>query len=151
MTALDAKVAAFAGDSVVTTPNEDYVPEVLTGTAEVQLRADLRYGPDDATLWPQPYLEKYPFLALIPKKPSDPENYKAIMWWLPRGREFRASENLHVGGVGLIAGANFDKLDKEVHKLKDQTRAIIDKPNKEKIPHGCNLCHNDALLGQVGP
>jgi len=37
MTALDAKVATFIGDLVVTSPNEDYVPEVLTGTTKVQL------------------------------------------------------------------------------------------------------------------
>jgi hypothetical protein len=141
MTALDAKVAAFIGDSVVTSPNEDYVPEVPTGTAEVQLRADLRFGPDDASLWPQPFLENYPFLPLIPRKPRDPQNYKVIMWWLPRRDEFGASEGLHVGGVGLIRGENFDKLDAEVHKLKDWSREFTDKVKKEDIPRFVNATY----------
>jgi len=141
MTALDAKVAAFIGDSVVTSPNEDYIPEVPTGTAEVQLRADLRFGPDDASLWPQPYLENYPFLPLIPRKPNNPENYKMIMWWLPGAEEFRASEGLHVGGVGFIAGANFDRLDVEVHKLKGMTREFTDKVKSEDIPRFVNATY----------
>jgi hypothetical protein len=141
MTALDAKVAAFVGDSVVTSPNEDYVPEVPTGTAQVQLRADLRFGPDDATLWPQPFLEKYPFLPMIPRKPSDPGNRKSIMWWLPRGDEFRAGEGLHVGGVGFLAGRNFEKLDEDVHWLKDRTREIIDSCKSEDIPQFMNASY----------
>jgi len=141
MTALDAKVAAFVGDSVVTSPNADYVPEVPTGTAEVQLRRDLRFGPDDATLWPQPYLDNYPFLPLIPRKPSRPDHYKMIMWWLPREDEFRGSEGLHVGGVGLMWGDNFDQLDKEVHKLKDRTREILDRAKSEEIPRFMNAAY----------
>ncbi|KIM72643.1 hypothetical protein PILCRDRAFT_93380 [Piloderma croceum F 1598] len=36
-------------------------------------------------------------------------------------------------GVGLIVGANFDKLNKEVHKVKDWTREIMDKSKSEEI------------------
>jgi hypothetical protein len=145
MTALDAKVAAFAGDSVVTSPNQTFVPEVPTGTAQVQLRADLRFGPDDATLWPQPYLENHPYLPLIPRKPDDRENYKRVMWWLPSEGEFRASEGLHVGGVGLMAGLNFERLDEEVHKLKDRVRDVVDHIRKEDIPRFLNASYATML------
>ena len=110
MTSLDAKAAMFIRNLVVMSPNKDYVPDVPTGTSEVQF---------NASLWLQPYLVNYPFFTLIPRKLSNPGNYKLIMWWLSRGDKFQPSEDLYVGGVGLMWGVNFDKLDKEVHKLKD--------------------------------
>ena len=58
-------MAAIVDNTVVTSPNADYVPEILHPSTEVKLCADLRYGPDDATLWPQPYLDNYLFLPVF--------------------------------------------------------------------------------------
>ena len=50
---------------------------------EVYMRADYRYGPDDPTLWPQPWIVQYPHLGAIPRKPNDPKDTLSIMWWDP--------------------------------------------------------------------
>ena len=87
-----------------------------------------------ATMWPQPYLEGYPWLCLIPKRPKNPDNYKNVMWWMPTSAEFEQTEGMHIGGVGVIGGANMRLLDVEVHKLMERTRLVMDKRTKEDIP-----------------
>jgi hypothetical protein len=52
-------------------------------STEVKLRADIRYGPDDPTLWPQPWVGLYCHLGAIPRKPDDPNDSLSIMWWDP--------------------------------------------------------------------
>jgi len=46
-----------------------------------------------------------------------------------------------VGRVGLIVGENFDKLDAEVHKLKDMSRGFMDKVKMEDILHFVNATY----------
>jgi hypothetical protein len=48
---------------------------------KVKLRADVRYGPDDPTLWPQHFIDMYRRLGAIPRKPDDPNDGFSIMWW----------------------------------------------------------------------
>jgi hypothetical protein len=132
MTALDGMVAAFIGDSVVSSPNSEFVPEIPRGTAEVYLREDLRYGPDDATIWPQPFLESHPFLAIIPRKPVDREWDRWIMWWLPTMDDFEQNGDMHLGGVGLLAGTNMDLLVSMVRELLGLTREQLVKRNEEE-------------------
>jgi hypothetical protein len=50
---------------------------------EVKLRADIRYGPDDPTLWPQPWVGSYCHLGAILRMPNDPNDILSIMWWDP--------------------------------------------------------------------
>jgi hypothetical protein len=57
--------------------------------SEVKLRADKRYGPDDATLWPQPWVEMFCHLGAIPRKPDDPNDDLSIMWWDPTPDDFQ--------------------------------------------------------------
>jgi hypothetical protein len=44
-------------------------------------RSDKHYGPDDATLWPQPWVEMFCHLGAIPRKLDDPNDNLSIMWW----------------------------------------------------------------------
>jgi len=62
------KNGSIVDNTVVTSPNADYAPEILRPSTEVKLRVP------DATLWPQPYLDNYPFLSVIPRKTQDPNN-----------------------------------------------------------------------------
>jgi hypothetical protein len=56
--------------------------------SEMKLHADIRYGPDNATLWPQPWVEMYCHLGAIPRKPDDPNDRLSIMWWEPTHDDF---------------------------------------------------------------
>jgi hypothetical protein len=62
---LDGRVAVIKDNTVVISPNADYILEILDPSIKVKSHADLQYGLDDATLWLQPYLENYPYLSVI--------------------------------------------------------------------------------------
>lgn len=64
-TVLDGFVATFVGDSVITSHNQNFISQVPTGTAEVYVRTDSRYGPFHATILPRPHLEHYPILTKL--------------------------------------------------------------------------------------
>src|SRR5271168_1743680 len=69
-------------------PNSNFLP--ATQSTEVKLRADLRYGPDDPMLWPQPWVDNYCHLGAIPRKPDDPNDSLSIMWWDPTSDDFES-------------------------------------------------------------
>lgn len=58
---------------------------------QIYLHSDFRYGPDNHTLCPQPYLNEYPHLGAIPMRPEDPEDPLSIMWWNPTLDDFELS------------------------------------------------------------
>ncbi|KAJ7688099.1 hypothetical protein B0H14DRAFT_2653383 [Mycena olivaceomarginata] len=52
-----------------------YIPNYAPGlTDQLFLRRDMRYGPDDPTLWPQQYSAHYCHLGAIPRKPPPPQD-----------------------------------------------------------------------------
>jgi hypothetical protein len=86
----DGKAAAVIQEFVCTTPNQDriYLPPIQR--RDVFLRSDFRYGPDDPTLWPQPFLLEYPHLGAIPRQPKDRFDSLSISdQHVPRIRQFR--------------------------------------------------------------
>jgi hypothetical protein len=132
ITALDGLVAAIYDDTIVTSPNANYVPEVLTTETQVYLRADLRYGTDDATLWPQPFLGKYPYLSVIPRASDmEPGSARSLMWWQPTRENFRQSESALVDGVGMLGGEEVDRLVVEVRTLNAKVKTYREKKELE--------------------
>ena len=73
------KVAAALPHYVCTTPNQNKIPLPPMQIREVFLCSDFHYGPDNPTLWPQPYLG-YLHLGAIPRQPEDPNHPLSIMW-----------------------------------------------------------------------
>ena len=80
---LDGKVAALIGDYLIMTPNQDVIWFPPWGKRNIRLHANIRYGFDDLTLWPQSYMIKYPYLGTIPRKPDSEDDPLSIMWWHP--------------------------------------------------------------------
>ena len=74
---------------------------------EVQLRADFRYGPDDATLWPQPWVQPHCHLGAILRKPDDSNDPLSIMWWNPTRDDFKTFDAGLVDGLGELSRAKF--------------------------------------------
>lgn len=70
------------------TTNVDYIPAMpsVKTPHEVFLRADMRYGTDDPTLWPQPFSQKFCHFAAIPQREARPD--LEIMWWNPERTDF---------------------------------------------------------------
>ena len=87
---------------------------------EVFLRSDFRYGPDDPTLWAQPYLTRYPHLGAIPKRPEDPNHPLSIMWWNPTRDDFHPLENDFMEGLGQLSLSNLWRLEEKLKEIEDK-------------------------------
>jgi hypothetical protein len=84
----DGRVAEVIGDFVCTMPNQTRIFLLLMQKSEVKFCADTRYGPDDTTLWPQPWVEMYCHLGAIPRKPDNPNDRLSTLWWDPTLDDF---------------------------------------------------------------
>lgn len=87
---------------------------------EVKLRADARYGPDDPTLWPQPWVEMFCHLGAIPRKPNDPNDSLSIMWWDPADDDFKLFDGSLVGGLGELSGSKLVILQRMLSSIEDR-------------------------------
>ncbi|KAF9035469.1 hypothetical protein BJ165DRAFT_1409348 [Panaeolus papilionaceus] len=115
LTAYDGKVGAIIGKYVYTSPNESFIPHPLLGYRHVRVREDYRYGPDDHTLWPQPYSEQHPHLGTIPRRPQDPNKPLSAMWYDPVTTDFCPINNGSIDRFKKWSSLNPD--DKPVKKF----------------------------------
>ncbi|KAF8328277.1 hypothetical protein F5887DRAFT_1083259 [Amanita rubescens] len=97
----DGRVAAIDPSRpnwYISSPNCDYIPLPPGTRCNVYARYDGRFGPDDHTQWPQPFLPKFPHLCCIPKKKEAPREH-SVMWQDPVRAEFIRIES-NVPGFG---------------------------------------------------
>ena len=87
---------------------------------EVKLHADVCYGPNDLTLWPQPYVESCCHLGAIPRKTDDLNNPLSIMWWDPTSDDFESFGAGVVNGLGELSGSKLLSLQKTMHSLESR-------------------------------
>jgi len=87
------------------TPNQSRIFLPAMHNTEVKLRADVCYGPDDPTLWPQPWVKEFCHLGAIPRKPNNPNDSLSIMWWDPTPDDFESFGGSVVGGLGELSGS----------------------------------------------
>jgi hypothetical protein len=113
-------VAAVIEDVVCTTPNQTRIFLPPMQKTEVKLRADLRYGAEDPTLWPQPWIDFHCHLGSIPRKPDDPDDPLSIMWWDPTTDDFKFSGGSLVDGLGELSGSKLLSLQKMKSSMEDK-------------------------------
>jgi hypothetical protein len=70
----------------------------------------MRYGPDDPTLWPQPWVDMYCHLGAIPRKPENPNDPLSVMWWEPTIDDFKFFGGSVVDGLGELSGSKLSPL-----------------------------------------
>jgi hypothetical protein len=146
---VDGKVAAVFPFYVCTTPNQDKIPLPPMQKRELFLRSDFRYGPDDPTLWPQPYLTHYPHLGAIPRRPEDPSHPLSIMWWNPTRDDFRPLENDFMEGLGQLSIPNVWKFEEKVRETDDKIteyRKTTSQPNPLLLLLATSLRHAMSRL-----
>ncbi|KAJ7658469.1 hypothetical protein B0H17DRAFT_1213215 [Mycena rosella] len=117
--AIGAMITIEGAQYLVTT-NVDYVPALpTTAKHDVYLRKDLRYGPDDHTIWPQQYSERYCHLAAI-RTPQGVADDSAIYFFEPQSQDFvqqdgptltAALGSLHSARLSQFAAAVDDLLN----------------------------------------
>jgi hypothetical protein len=129
----DGRVAAVVGDFVCTTPNQTRIFLPSMQNSELKLRADVRYGPDDPTLWPQPYVVNFCHLGAIPRKPDDPNDPLSTLWWDPARDDFIFSGGNIIDGLGELSGSKLlllrNLMSNMEEKIKDHRRSFSN-PNK---------------------
>jgi len=127
-------VAAVVGDFVCTTPNQTRIFLPSMQDTDVKRRADIRYGPDDPTLWPQPWVASYCHLGAIPRKPNDPNDILSIMWWDPTRDDFKPFGGSLVDGLGELSESKLLSLRKMMSsmesRIEDHKQAF---PNSNKL------------------
>jgi hypothetical protein len=104
--------------------------------SEVKLRADVRYGPDDPTLWPQPWVEFNCHLGAIPRKPDDPNDCLSIMWWDPTPNDFESFGGSVVDGLGELSGSKLLSLRNMMSSMEDRMedhKQAFKNPNKHLL------------------
>ncbi|KAK7013682.1 hypothetical protein R3P38DRAFT_3322376 [Favolaschia claudopus] len=104
------------------TTNADYIPELLpTASDHLQLRRDMRYGPDDPTVWPQQYSVEFCHLGAIPRPPSAEADFQiqAIMWWDPHPEDFVSTDSglTVTRGLGKLTHTRSSRFVKPVETL----------------------------------
>ena len=139
----DGKVAALKGDYLITTPNQDVIWFPPWGKRNVCLCANIWYGFDDLTLWPQPYMIEYPYLSAIPRKPDSEDDPLSIMWWNPTQSDFISTSNNLVNGLGSLAPGKFEKL---CHCKNELMRRIDDYKTKTMSLNHVLLALAKAML-----
>ena len=87
-------------------------------STEVKLHANVRYGLDDPTLWPQPWVGSYCHLSAIPRKQDDPNDSLAIMWWDPTSEDFESFGGSIVNGLGQLSGSRLLSLRKMMSSIE---------------------------------
>jgi hypothetical protein len=116
----DGRVAARIKDFVCTTPNQNRIFLPSMQRREVYLRADVRYGPDDPTLWPQPWIQVYCHLGAIPRQPDDPDDPLSIMWWNPTRDDIQSYDAGLVDGIGVLSRSKFLSFQAMMTSLEDR-------------------------------
>jgi hypothetical protein len=132
--ALDGVVGAVIldGQSFITSANADYIPLPIFGERQVKLRADSRYGDDDPTQWPQPYVPFHCHFAAIPR-PNTLVDHQ-IIWWKPTIGDFSCSaSNGPVSGLGKLCPPRFNELSTSTKFLEDRVKKYL-----QSIPPGRN-------------
>ncbi|KAK6985127.1 hypothetical protein R3P38DRAFT_3230787 [Favolaschia claudopus] len=115
----DGNVAAFVrleGILHFITTNATYVPRPPSHLDRPCLRRDMRWGPDDPTLWPQLHSEVYCHLGSIPRRPQTSASISDIMWWSPSSDDFVSPNSDRTLTLGL------GKLDQT--KITEITQAV---------------------------
>ena len=145
-------MASVIGDWLITTANQDVIWHPPWDRRSVRLRANVRYGFDDPTLWPQAYVIEYPHLGAIPRRPDDPKDPLSIMWWDPMDSDFVRSPNDLVDGLGQLSMDKceiFDACRRELLRKIDEYKTKASSPNYYLLSISRAMNHVGIRLGCI--
>ncbi|KAJ7017593.1 hypothetical protein C8F04DRAFT_1200294 [Mycena alexandri] len=97
------------------TTNANYMAAPASAVSDkLFLRRDMRWGPDDPTLWPLAYSDYFSHFGAIRRRPSNAEaaGTSWILWWDPTHTHFisPASGQTITRGLGKLSSARFSVL-----------------------------------------
>ncbi|KAJ7502481.1 hypothetical protein B0H11DRAFT_2223395 [Mycena galericulata] len=120
---------AILGTPCFVTTHAHYIPEIPTASPSntMAVRKDMRYGTDDYGRWPQQYSATYCHLGAIPRKPVDPTDSLAVLWWDPAPTDFVGPQSGRslTSGLGKLCPDQFSRLAWPVNRLIEEYEACV--------------------------
>ncbi|KAJ7904139.1 hypothetical protein B0H13DRAFT_2334695 [Mycena leptocephala] len=151
----DGRVAAHVNISSLPcfiTSNTRYIPALPSGSPNTLcLRRDMRYGPNDPTLWPQEYSADFCHLGAIPRKPMTQRGKDVLrmMWWDPEPKDFVSPESglTLTRGLGKLSHSQCSRLAQPVNALLEEYTAYTQtiNPPAQIVPLMCQLAQSLRL------
>ncbi|KAJ6498851.1 hypothetical protein C8R45DRAFT_1093147 [Mycena sanguinolenta] len=108
------------------TTNANYIPgfaPILPN--EICMRLDMRWGPDEPTLWPLEFSWHYPHFGAIPRR-----QLRSVMWGNPTRNDFVSPESglTLTRGLGKLIPSKISILSPLVHDLLDACERYSNNP-----------------------
>ncbi|KAJ3477779.1 hypothetical protein NLI96_g10230 [Meripilus lineatus] len=129
----DGRLAAEieGGKWVVTTPNADWIPEVLVGRISVSYHEDGRFGAADPTQWPQIYSSRFPHFCLMPCRPTESYDARHVMWDTLTPLDFRPAFGCSLASFGVASGNVIGRLQHLVDDVIRRAQEYSDRVNSK--------------------
>ena len=107
---------------LITSPNANFIPEIVQGIVDVVLRSDGKYGPVDPIQWPQIFTRRFGYLSAVPKDVNADHPW-APMFRAPSKHDFVPLSGTPVSGFGLLSPSFIAPLRSLV---KDMSQRVSD-------------------------
>ncbi|KAJ3476565.1 hypothetical protein NLI96_g11068 [Meripilus lineatus] len=129
ITYADGRIAAEieGGQWVITTPNADWIPEVLVGRISVCYHEDGRFGAADPTQWPQLYSPRFPHFCLIPRRPTAIHDMRTVMWETLTDNDFRPALGCALTTFGVASQTILTRLEPHVEEVLRRAQEYSDR------------------------
>ncbi len=126
----DGIAGAISDDSryIITSPNVDFVPQVNLGTVTVAHCKDQRFGMEDPIQWPQVFSTVFQHFPLILRRPLNPHDPLAIMWWDMGRGDFVQDPSIPVDFLGTVDRSRINQLRPFVVDIEKQTSGLSQNP-----------------------
>ncbi|KAJ6526483.1 hypothetical protein DFH09DRAFT_863826, partial [Mycena vulgaris] len=95
---------------------------------KLALRRDMRFGPDDPTLWPQEYVRMFPHLGAMPRTTTKTLREElGVMWWNPGRDNFVSLQTGHplVHGLGKLDWQSLGRLAPLAHAVIEECKTYM--------------------------
>ena len=123
----DGRVAAWGPNNafLVTSPNANFVPDIVQGIITVYMCDDGAFGRHDPMQWPQLYVPQFPYFPAIPKRPTTAPCPHAVIWDNPSANDFVEIQNAPVHGFGLLQPQFLQQLAPVVVTMISKARGYV--------------------------
>ena len=122
---------------VVTSPNMDYIPEIVYSNIEVFRRGDGHFGLHDPIRWPQMFAGPFRHYVAIPRKPVDSYDRRMPMWTPLRRSDVIETEHTLIRSFITISRPFIARLrplvDDMIHQVREFRRKYLNQTSIDTL------------------
>ncbi|KAJ3482755.1 hypothetical protein NLI96_g6758 [Meripilus lineatus] len=133
ITYADGRLAAEieGGKWIMTTPNADWIPEVLVGRITISYHEDGRFGAADPTQWPQLYSARFPHFCLMPRPPTEARDPRNVMWETLTARNFHPAFGCALTAFGVASDYLITRLQPHIEDVLKRAHEYSEQHNSK--------------------